>query len=67
MQMLHINVRSIVLVDSDHHGDGYVTVIGGSLKSPYLVLLAFLPQNFGRWQGPTNCHFAQKGMQLQWC
>ena len=25
---------AIVLVDSDHHGDGYVTLIDGSLESP---------------------------------
>ena len=25
---------AIVLVDSDHHSDGYVTLIGGSLESP---------------------------------
>ena len=23
-------------------------------------------QNLGRWWGPMNCYFAQKGMQLQW-
>ena len=28
---------------------------------------SFLPQNFGKWWGPTNCHFVQKGMQLEWC
>ena len=31
-----------------------------------VVAFGFLPQNFGRWWGPTNCHFARKGMQLQW-
>ena len=32
-----------------------------------VVAFGFLPQNFGRWQGSMNCHFAQKGMQPQWC
>ena len=32
-----------------------------------VVAFGFLPQNFGRWQGPTDCCFAQKRMQLQWC
>ena len=27
-----------------------------------VVAFGFLPQHFGRWQGPTNCHFAQKKM-----
>ena len=31
-----------------------------------VVAFGFLPQNFGRWWGPTYCHFAQKGTQLQW-
>ena len=27
-----------------------------------VVAFGFLPQNFGRWREPTNCHFAWKGM-----
>ena len=34
--------------------------IGGSLESPEWLLDGFLPQNFGRWWGPTNHCFAQK-------
>ena len=25
-----------------------------------VVTFGFLPQNFGRWWGPMNCHFAQQ-------
>ena len=28
------------------------------------VAFGFLPQNFGRWKGPTNCHFAGKDWSL---
>ena len=32
-----------------------------------VVVFGFLAKHFRRWQGPTNYHFARKGMQLQWC
>ena len=31
---------------------------GGSLASPKWLLLAFLPENLGRWWGPMNNTFA---------
>ena len=36
----------------------------GSLENSHLS--GCFRQNFGRLQGPTNCHFAWKGTQLQW-
>ena len=35
-------------------------IFGGSLELPWWLLDGFLPQNFGRWWGPTNHCFAQK-------
>ena len=35
------------------------------IRVTFVVAFGFLPQNFGRWQGPTNHHFSQKWMQLE--
>ena len=32
-----------------------------------MVAWVFLPQNFGRWQGPRNHLFAWKCIQFEWC
>ena len=40
-------------------------VIAGSLVT-LVVSFGSLPQNFGRWWGPTNDGFAHKLMQLEW-
>ena len=33
-------------------------IIGGSLESLWWLFLTFLPQNFWRWQGPTDDTYA---------
>ena len=40
-------------------------LVGGSLRVTLVVVFDFLPQKFGRWQGPRNGDFAQKRMQPQ--
>ena len=37
------------------------------MKRLFVVAFGYLTHHFGRCQGPMNCHFAHKGMQLQWC
>ena len=39
-------------------------LVGGSLE--LVAAFGFLPQDFGRWQGPTNYSIATLWMQIQW-
>ena len=38
----------------------FCIIFGVLLESPWWLLDAFWPQNFGRWWRPTNYYFAQK-------
>ena len=60
---------AIVLVDSDHHGDGYVTVIGGSwlcnshwwlIKVPLLGAFGFFAPEFWEMAGTYKLSFCSK-------
>ena len=57
---------------SNFEGDVYLNLpfaLGGwwFVRVTLVVAFGFLSHYFGRWQGPVIRHFAQKGMQLQWC